>query len=247
MKNKPLVLILCAGALLLTARAALYSVEETDKRITEAREARNRADVEQLRTIVQAASSEARHLGTAVSYERLALLENYLCEAGDVHSNKAVVKLAASDGVSAARKAVELDSGSSQAHSLLGSLLGQLIPYVTMGGMRYGPEATRELDKGIQLDPKNPYAYMDRAIAYFLAPSMFGGSKQSAVQLLHKAASMAPGTDCAASSYIWLAQVDLALGKKGEARRDIQVALKIEPGRAFAQQVAKQVERRRAQ
>lgn len=57
------------------------------------------------------------------------------------------MKQAAQDGVAAAEKTVALDASSSEAHRLEGDALGELIPHVFAGGMRYGRRSTEGLDK----------------------------------------------------------------------------------------------------
>ena len=93
---------------------------------------------------------------------------------------------------------------------LLRDLLGQLIPLVFAGGMRHGAESTAELDRAIEVNPKNADAYVSRAHAYYFAPGMFGGSKLKAKEFLDKAITIAPFSDVAATAYISLAQFDLA-------------------------------------
>lgn len=117
------------------------------------------------------------------------------------------------------RQAVKLAPDSSDAHWLLGDLLGQLIPLVFAGGMRHGAESTGELDCAIELDPKNFDAYVSRAHAYYFAPGMFGGSKSKAKEFLDKAITIAPFSDVAATAYISLAQFDLAESRRDEARK----------------------------
>jgi Tfp pilus assembly protein PilF len=56
--------------------------------------------------------------------------------------------------------------------------------------MRYGRESTSEIEKAIELDPKNVNAYIARAISYFCTPSAFGWSPENAVEMLKKAISL---------------------------------------------------------
>jgi hypothetical protein len=108
---------------------------------------------------------------------RLALFENWMCEAAYDHHDNILVKQAAQAGIAAAREAVKLNPNSSDGHWLLSELFGKLIPHVLGGGPRYGPESTREADRAIELDPGNAEAYIARALDYLFMPSMFGGSK----------------------------------------------------------------------
>lgn len=107
--------------------------------------------------------------------------------------------------------------------------------------MRYGPQSNREVEKALQLDPKNANADVTRAVAYYFSPAMFGGDKQKAVEFLHKAIGLDPSSDAAATAHVWLARADLAQGNKNAAGREIQAALKIDPDRALARQVKQQI------
>lgn len=236
---KSIVMAACVGGMLLLSKPGLCA--SVGFGMSQAREARDRADVASLQTMIREATAAAPAKPTARDYMEVARLNEWLIEAAEDRNDKPAAKQAAQAGVDAARKAVALAPKSSEAHVLLGSLLGQLIAYVPMGGMRYGREATSELDTAIQLDPKNPGTYVSRAIAYFMTPSMFGGSNEKAAEFLHKALSLSPDSDEASSAYVWLAQVESKQGEKSQAARDIQSALKLDPGRIFAQQVEKQV------
>lgn len=207
--------------------------------IAQAREARDRGDVQALQSIIASVQGKASSGGQA--YIRLALFEDWLCEAARVHQDNKLLKEAAEAGVDAARKAARLDPDSSQAHWLTGDMLGQLIPLVFAGGMRYGPQSNREVEKALQLDPKNANAYVTRAVAYYFSPAMFGGDKQKAVEFLRKAIELDPSSDAAATAHVWLARADLAQGRKREALQEIQAALKIDPRRLLAQQLQRQV------
>jgi tetratricopeptide (TPR) repeat protein len=188
--------------------------------------------------MIDAAQSQAQQRGSAKAYEWLAQLNLWLCEAGHGRNDDKLVKEAAEQAVAAADKAVALSPNSSEAHRLDGEALGELIPHVFAGGMRYGRRSTSELDKAIELDPKNAAAYVGRATDYFFTPSAFGGSTDKAVEFLKKAIALDPSSDTA---YIWLAQVYLSSGQHDEAQHAIDEALKLDPGREFARYVQKQV------
>jgi tetratricopeptide (TPR) repeat protein len=130
------------------------------------------------------------------------------------------------NGVQAAKKAAELDPNSSEAHRLRGDLLGELIPHILAGGMRYGRESTSEIEKAIELNPNNVNPYIARAISYFYTPSAFGGSHERAVEMLKKAVILDATSDTA---HIWLARVYLEDGKRNDARGEIYEALRLNP------------------
>lgn len=232
----------CLFALLIVAPPARPATSNPASLIIQAREARDRADISALETTIAAARSEANGRGSPEAYIRLALFEDWLCEAARVRQDNKLLKTAAEAGAAAARHAVRLDPNSSQAHWLAGDMMGQLIPLVFAGGMRYGPESNRQLEIALHLDSKNANAYVTRAVSYYFAPAMFGGDKQKAEEYFHKAIALGSASDAAASAHIWLAQASLAQGKRQEALREIQAALKIDPQRLLAQTLERRIE-----
>jgi tetratricopeptide (TPR) repeat protein len=194
-------------------------------------------DTEALRTLIRNARDEAARTNMFDANLRLALFNSWLCEAARDHQDDKLAKQAAQDGVVAAERAVKLNSESSEAHRLSGEILGQLIPHVFAGGMRYGARSTAEIEKAIQLDPKNPSAYVARGLDYFFTPKAFGSDKDKAIETFKKAIAADPASDAAATAHIWLAKIYLSLGKSEEASMEINVALKMNPDRLFAKLV----------
>jgi hypothetical protein len=145
------------------------------------RRARDHADVKTLEALVSAAHTEAAQQNSAAAYEKLAQLDLWLCEVGRDNNNGALIKTAAQDGVDAANKAVALNDKSSEAHRLEGELLGALIPHVFAGGMRFGPLSSKQLDRAIELDPRNANALVARGVNYFYTPPAFGGGHDKAI------------------------------------------------------------------
>jgi tetratricopeptide (TPR) repeat protein len=203
-----------------------------------ARQARDSADVDALRRLIEGARGEAERANSAQAFESVAQMELWLCEAGHVRGDNKVVKEGAEKAAAAAERAEALDPNSSEGHRLTAESLAQLIPHVFAGGPRLGPRSTREADKAIELDPKNVNAYTARAYNYFFAPKAFGGNHEKAAEMLKKAIELDPRCDTA---HVWLAQVYLADGLKQDARREIDAARQIDPGRRFTQYVYKQV------
>jgi hypothetical protein len=167
MKRRIAIVLPVCGCLALVLAGASTVDAEDNPAVTTARKARDQAEIESLRKAIDKAHSEAPQLGTAVAYERLAQFELWLYEAAHGHNDDKLIKQAAEGGVAAAEKAVELNPNSSEAPRIKGDALGELIPHVFAGGMRYGRRSTAELDKAIELDPRNTNAYIGRAIAYF--------------------------------------------------------------------------------
>ena len=237
MKQMILLVIVCQALSLGQSAATTQSSNESSEVIA-ARQARDRASVEDLQRIVAKAQKEAAETNSFEAYLRLALFELWTCEAAEAHQNDRLFKQAAEAGVAAAEKAVALNPKSSDAHQLLGDLLSQLIPHVYGGGMRYGKRSADEMDKAIELNPKNVNAYVSRAISYYYTPGSFGGSKSKAVEMLKKAIEIDSQTD---SPHIWLAIFYLDEGRRDDALSEINLALRANPDRVFTKHVQTQI------
>jgi tetratricopeptide (TPR) repeat protein len=205
-----------------------------------ARQARDSASVEGLQKIIATTQKEATESNGFDAYLRLALFQSWLCEAAEAHNDKTLIKQAATDGTAAAEKATGLNPKSSEAHQLLGDLLGHLIPHVFGGGMRYGKRAADEMDKAIELDPKNADAYVSRAISYYYTPEAFGGGKDKAFELLRKAVDIDSQAD---TPHIWLAIFFLETHQKQQALRAIIRARQLNSVRVFTNAIYEQVAR----
>ena len=208
--------------------------------VVAARQARDSASVERLQKIIAKTQKEATETNGLDAYLRLGLFQVWLCEAADGHKDEKLVKQAATDGIAAAEKATALNPNSSEAHQLLGDLLGRLIPHVFGGGMRYGKRASDEMDKAIALDPKNANAYVSRAVSYYYTPEAFGGSKDKAFELLRKAVEVDSQAD---TPHVWLAALFLERHQKQQALSEILRARQINSDRVFTNTVYEQVTR----
>lgn len=194
------------------------------------RQARDHADVEILQALISTAHTEAAQQNSAAAYEKLAQLNLWLCEVGRDNDNGQLVKTSAQDGVDAANKAVALNDKSSEAHRLQGELLGEMIPHVFMGGMRYGPLSSKQLDRAIQLDPFNANAYVARGVNYFYTPPAFGGGHDKAIAMLKKAIEVDSTSD---SAHLWLAHIHRENGNIDSSFEEITQARRINSERGF--------------
>jgi tetratricopeptide (TPR) repeat protein len=154
--------------------------------------ARDRGDIAALHQLIAQAETDARQKNSAETYERVAELNLWLSEAGHVNNDSKVVKQGAQDGVAAAEKAVSLNPNSSEAHRLNGELTGELIGVVFMGGMRHGKHAGDELDKALQLDPKNAEAYVGRAHIWLAQVYQSQGKHDEAQREINEALRIDP-------------------------------------------------------
>lgn len=85
------------------------------------------------------------------------------------------------------RKSIQLRNEFSDSHALLGAVYGLKISLSPFQGPFLGPKSFDELDKGIELNPNNPRAYLLRGVGYLNTPSIFGGGLSKAINDLEKA------------------------------------------------------------
>src|SRR5206468_1358091 len=102
--------------------------------------------------------------------------------------------------ISAAEKAIALNSASAEYHRLLGTLYGQVIPGNIGLALKYGRKTMDELDRAIALDPNSSDVYLSRGIGKYYLPSMFGGGPDAAMEDLRKAIELNPKSD---EAYLW--------------------------------------------
>jgi tetratricopeptide (TPR) repeat protein len=236
-----LVLTACLFPNPLTGSRSRPTDEMKSAVVEEARQARDRADVKALSSLIDRVQKQASQTNSFGDYVQAALFEDWLCEAAFVHKDSKLVKQAAEAGIRAAEKAVALDPKSAEAHWLLGDLVGNLIPHVFAGGMRYGSKSVSELETAMQLDPQNANAFVSRAIAYLAAPHMFGGDKQKAIAMLKKAIGLDPSPDSSDTAHIWLALAYDAEREREAAVREITEARRLNPGRHFVQNIYERI------
>lgn len=227
-------------SLVLSLGPCAFAGETSDAITLQAKQARDKGDIETLQTLIRNVRDEAARSNTFDANLRLALFDAWLCEAAHDHQNDKLVKQTAQDGVAAAERAAKQNSESSEAHRLVGELLGQLIPHVFVGGMRYGAHSAAEIEKAIQLDPHNPNAYVARGDNYFFTPKAFGGDINKAIETFKKAIATDPTSDAAATAHIWLAKIYQSVGKSDDAASEIHEALRMNPDRLFAKLVQEQ-------
>ena len=223
-----------SSALLAITLAMSAWAEKPDPTLEVARAARDRGNAAIIRQEIGHAKQDASFQGQI----RTALLYSWLCEALYGVEDQKGVKQAAQAGVEAAERAARLQPNSSEAHRLIGDLLGQMIPFVFGGGMRYGARSTREVDKALELDPSNVDAHIARATSYLFTPAMFGGSKQKALEHLKKAIEIDPACDTA---HLWLAQVYQEMKDNTKALAELEAARRINPNRGYLQHLLKQM------
>lgn len=225
-------------ATLFSVTIASYCAASDLKRSDAARRARDEANVSDLQKLIDITSQEAQAKNDERAYDDVALFSFWLCEVGHVQKNEKLMKDAVDSGLGGSERAIALNPRSSIAHLLEGELLGELVSLVPMGGMKYGSRSIAELQKAMNLDPNNSDAFLARGIAYLRTPKQWGGSADKADEYIRKAIELNPSSELA---HLWLARVYQDQGKDSNAAREVQIALTINPRRAFAKSVEQQI------
>jgi tetratricopeptide (TPR) repeat protein len=200
--------------------------------LEKARDAQDRAALEQsLKTLSDAA---ARQQSDAGAQYRVALAESYLAEISIEQKDKNSARSFAENGIRAGEKAVGLKPDSSEFHRLLGTLCGQAIAGGNLlVGMKYGRCALDEVNKAIQLDPKNPLGYLSRGVGNYYLPAQFGGGVDKAIADFQKTIEM---DQKIAEAHLWLGVALRKASRNAEARKAFEKSLQLNPNRVWAKQ-----------
>ncbi len=199
--------------------------------LEKARDAQDRAALEQSSRSL--ADSAAKQQKDAEAQYRAALAQSYLAEVAIEQGDKRAARSAAENGIKAAEKAVALKPDSSEYHRLLGTLCGQVIPANVLAGMSYGKCAMEEVNKAIQLDPKNALGYLSRGVGNYYLPSQFGGGFDKAAVDFQKAIDMDPKL---ADAQLWLGLALRKQHKNADARKAFEKSLQLNPHRVWTKQ-----------
>ena len=170
----------------------------------------------------------------AVYFYQLARVDQYRYQAYLQHGDKKNAERALDGAIADVQQSIKLNDNSADAHSLLADLYGQKIGMGVgmFAGPKFGPKVKAENERARALDAKNPRVYASLGRQYYMAPKMFGGDNDKAIESFRKSTELDPQSD---ETYVWLA---IALRKKGDsagADQALQSALKLNPQSVFAQ------------
>ena len=197
-------------------------------------------------TLSDAALTQARdyfakltqeHADNAVYFYQLARVDQYRCNASLQHGDKKNAERALDSAIATVQQSIKLNDNSADAYSLLADLYGQKIGMGVgmFAGPKFGPKVKAENERALALDAKNARVYASLGRQYYMAPKMFGGDNDKAIESFRKSTQLDPQSD---ETYVWLA---MALRKKGDAAgadQALQTALKLNPQSVFAQRTA---------
>jgi tetratricopeptide (TPR) repeat protein len=200
--------------------------------LEKARDAQDRTALEQsLKAISDAAGKQPND---AAAQYKVALAESYLAEISIEQKDKNAARSFAENGIRAGEKAVGLKPDNSEYHRLLGTLCGQAIAGGNLlVGMKYGRCALDEVNKAIQLDPKNPLGYLSRGVGNYYLPSQFGGGVDKAIADFQKTLEMDPKIP---EAHLWLGVALRKANRNADARKALEKSLQLNPNRVWAKQ-----------
>jgi len=162
-----------------------------------------------------------------------ALKQSMLAQLAIDLGDKAMGRQAAEAGMVPARKAIELKPNDSEAHRLLGTLCGQVIPASPMSALKYGRCAMDEVKKAIELNPRSAGAWLSRGVGNYYLPEAFGGGLVLALQDIDKAIQL---DGKSAEAQLWRGLALRKAKKPAEARKAFERSLALNPNRKWAKQ-----------
>jgi len=196
-----------------------------------ARDLQDRAGLEKL--VAEASAEVGKKPADAAAQYRVALAQSYLAEVALELRDKGAAARAAEAGIKAAQKAVELKPAVAENHRILGTLCGQIIPANTLLGLKYGRCALEEINKAIELDPKNAMAYLSRGVGNYYLPEQLGGGVDKSLADFQRASQMDPKL---AEAHLWAGLALRKRNKNAEARAALEKALALNPKRVWVKQ-----------
>jgi tetratricopeptide (TPR) repeat protein len=132
-----------------------------------------------------------------------------------------------------------------ESYALRSGVIGMMIGSNPIKGMTLGPKSAAQMEKALELAPRNPRVWLLRAIGAFNTPAMFGGGMDRAEEYLLKSIALfsqdkplppAP-TWGLHEAYTWLGRVYANEDKIPAARTAYHKALEIEPNDMWVRSV----------
>ena len=208
--------------------------------LQKARDTQNR--VELGRIAGQLSVLAAKQTNDAEAQYQAALANSVLAEIAAEVRDKNQAQVAAEAGIKAAERAISLKPANAEYHRILGTLFGQEAAAVGgLGALRYGRSSLEEINKALELDPKASMNYLSRGIGNYYLPAALGGGVELAIKDFEKAIALDARS---ADAHLWLGIALHKANRNAEAHKELQKAVDLNPGRAWAkQQLAKTPEK----
>ena len=145
------------------------------------------------------------------------------------HAPDAERKTVLEAGIAAGRTAVAIEPNRPEGHFWIAANMGALAESFGMRqGLKYRGNIKDELLIVLKLDPAFQQGSADRALGrwYFKVPGLFGGSKSKSEQHLRRSLTYNPQST---ASHFFLAETLRELGRRDEARAELQRVLDAVP------------------
>jgi Flp pilus assembly protein TadD len=126
------------------------------------------------------------------------------------------------EGIKAGRAAVAIEPNKPEGHFWIAANMGALAESFGMRqGLKYRGDIKDELLIVLKLDPGYQQGSADRALGrwYFKVPGLFGGSNKKSEEHLRKSLTYNPDSS---ASHFFLAETLLNMGRKADARTELQ-------------------------
>jgi tetratricopeptide (TPR) repeat protein len=141
------------------------------------------------------------------------------------HAPEAERKNVLEAGIAAGRSAVAIEPNRPEGHFWIAANMGALAESFGMRqGLKYRGDIKDELLTVLKLDPAFQQGSADRALGrwYFKVPGLFGGSNKKSEEHLRKSLTYNPNS---AASHFFLAETLIDMGRKAEAKAELQKVL----------------------
>ena len=200
--------------------------------LLKARDAQNRAALEQIAN--QLLSAAERQPADARAQYDAALASSTLAEVATELHDKGQARNASEAGMKTAERAVALKPVEAEYHRILGTLCGQEAAAAgAFGALKYGRCALDEVNKAMELDPRESMNYLSRGIGNYYLPTAFGGGVELAIKDFEKAITLDASS---ADAHLWLGIALRKLNRNAEAHKEFERATKLNPARVWAKQ-----------
>jgi tetratricopeptide (TPR) repeat protein len=202
------------------------------RELLKARDAQDRAAL--TRIAQQRSAAAAKATNDAAANYAAAFAQSTLAEVASELRDRDLARKATEAGISAAERAVAIDTKRSEYHRIHGTLCGQAAAAVGgLGALKFGKCALDEVNKAIELDSKSPLNYLSRGIGNYYLPAALGGGVELAIQDFQKAFSLDPKSS---DAQLWLGIALRKINRNEEARQAFQKAAELNPARVWAKQ-----------
>jgi Tfp pilus assembly protein PilF len=136
------------------------------------------------------------------------------------------------DGIAAGKDAVQLQSGKPDGHFWLGANYGGTAQSSILAGLASVGDIRNEMETVIKLDQgyQNGSAYMVLGLVYLNAPGFAGGDPKKAVDEMEKGLPFGDGN---AFLHLHLAEAYLKVGRKSDARRELEGIINMIPDKDY--------------